>query len=68
MASESSIDLTRPSDSLAAQAARVVIHKYALLPNCVKGCLVGSLRAPVRPGEKNWVSHFDGLSESPDPF
>jgi hypothetical protein len=47
MASESSIDKTRISDSLAEQAARVVIHKHALLPNCVEDCLVGSLRPPT---------------------
>jgi hypothetical protein len=62
MTRKSTIHKTRISAALAEQAARVLIHKYALLPSCTRDCLVGSLKSPVKPGEKNWASHSDGLS------
>ena len=36
---KSTIEVT---EELAQRAAKLLIHKYAFLPNCKKGCLVGA--------------------------
>jgi len=48
----------------AARAAKVVIHKYALLPNCKKGRFYGVQKAQEQPSSKNWIAKSDGLTDA----